>query len=427
MKVICKDKCDLQTPLEKNTFYFSFFENSGNSNIGTIGLELLKDLKKKGIKPSTVAFDFLRIGLAINAADQACDRSHSPDGWTREIELVVSLCDPEKWEKTKTDLIKFLKKLTGDFWSLEFTKSTKEFIWEIPHPSKLKPYENATCVSLLSGGMDSLIGGIDLFCDGEKPLFVSQVVKGDRQKQIQYAKALKASDRHLQWSHATRLKSRGERSSRARSIVFYSFALLASELLNSKIEKKIIVPENGFISLNVPLNLGRFGSLSTKTTHPTILETLERIWKTVGLDVQLINPYQFMTKGEMVANCKDSKLLKRYISSTTSCSRYLTYGYKHCGRCVPCLVRRAAFKAGGIPDRTKKYFIHRLAKGGIEKDANDISAVAMACLMRERKGVNYFTGSLAFAKPNEFPLYVRVVDKGIVELHALLKQHKVIS
>src|SRR5690606_30918976 len=105
MKVICKDKCDLQTPLEKNTFYFSFFENSGNSNIGTIGLELLKDLKKKGIKPSTVAFDFLRIGLAINAADQACDRSHSPDGWTREIELVVSLCDPEKWEETKTDLI----------------------------------------------------------------------------------------------------------------------------------------------------------------------------------------------------------------------------------------------------------------------------------------------------------------------------------
>lgn len=427
MKVICRDKCDIQTQLEKNVFYFSFFENSGNSSVGTIGLELLKNIKKKGLSPTEEVFDFLRISLAVNAADQACDRSHSPDGWTREIELDISLCNPETWEKVKTDLIKILRKLTGDFWSLEFTQSNKEFNWVLPHPSKLKSYEDATCVSLLSGGMDSLIGGIDLFQEGEKPIFVSQVVKGDTKKQIQYAKVLKASERHLQWSHATRLKSRSERSSRARSIVFYAFALLATELLNPKTKKRIVVPENGFISLNVPLNLGRFGSLSTKTTHPLILEGLENIWKKVGLDIQLINPYQFMTKGEMVLNCKDSKLLRRYISSTTSCSRYLTYGYMHCGRCVPCLVRRAAFKAGGITDRTQKYFVQRIAKGGIEKDANDISAVAMACLMREKKGVRYFAGALAFAEPPQLPLYEQVIDKGIVELHNLLRQHKVIS
>lgn len=427
MKVVCKDKCDLQAQIETNVYYFSFFESSGNSNIGTIGLELLKNFKKKGVTPSPLVFDFLRIGLAINAADQVCDRSHSPDGWTRQIELEVSLCNPEKWEDTKEDLIKLLRKLTGDFWSLNFTQSNKDFKWDIPHPSKLKPYEGATCVSLLSGGMDSLIGGIDLCQNGEKPLFISQVVKGDRQKQIQYAKALKSTDQHFQWSHATRLRSRGERSSRARSIVFYSFALVASELLDSNASKRIIVPENGFISLNVPLNLGRFGSLSTKTTHPIILKALENIWKKVGLDIQLINPYQFMTKGEMVKNCKNSKLLKRYVSTTTSCSRYLTYGYKHCGRCVPCLVRRSAFKAGGITDKTKEYFVQKIAKGGIEKDANDISAVAMACLMHQKKGVNYFAGALAFAEAEEYPHYAKVVDTGILELNALLQQHKVIS
>lgn len=427
MKVICKDKCDLQTKLETNAYYFSFFENTGNSNIGTIGLELLKNFKKKGVTPSSIVFDFLRIGLAVNAADQVCDRSHSPDGWTRQIELVVSLCDPQKWEDTKEDLIKLLRKLTGDFWSLSFIQSSKEFKWDKPHPSKLKPYEGATCVSLLSGGMDSLIGGIDLCEKGEKPLFVSQVVKGDRQKQIQYAKALKSLDQHFQWSHATRLRSRGERSSRARSIVFYSFALVASELLDSNASKRIIVPENGFISLNVPLNLGRFGSLSTKTTHPIILEIIENIWKKVGLDVQLVNPYQFMTKGEMIKNCENPRLLKRYLSTSTSCSRYLTYGYKHCGRCVPCLVRRAAFLAGGVPDKTQAYFVKKIAKGGIEKDANDISAVAMACLMREKKGVKYFRGALAFADSKNYSQYEKVVDTGILELHALLKQHKVIS
>lgn len=427
MKVVCKDKCDLQTKIEAKAYYFSFFENSGNLNIGTIGLGLLKNFKKKGVTPSPLVFDFLRIGLAINAADQVCDRSHSPDGWTRQIELEVSLCDPEKWEDSKEDLIKLLRKLTGDFWSLSFTQSNKEFKWDIPNSSKLKPYEGATCISLLSGGMDSLIGGIDLYENGEKPLFISQVVKGDRQKQIQYAKALKSTDQHFQWSHATRLRSRGERSSRARSIVFYSFALIASELLDPNASKRIIVPENGFISLNVPLNLGRFGSLSTKTTHPIILKGLENIWKKVGLDIQLINPYQFQTKGEMIKYCKNTKLLKSYISTTTSCSRYLTYGYKHCGRCVPCLVRRAAFKAGEISDRTNEYVVKKIAKGGIAKDANDISAVAMACLMHKKKGVNYFAGALAFAEAEDYPQYAKVVDTGILELNALLQQHKVIS
>ena len=47
MKVVCKDKCDFQDQIETNVYYFSFFENSGNSNIGTIGLELLKNFRKK--------------------------------------------------------------------------------------------------------------------------------------------------------------------------------------------------------------------------------------------------------------------------------------------------------------------------------------------------------------------------------------------
>lgn len=426
MKVLCSDKCDFPAELEKNCFYFSFFENSGNPNIGTIGQELLKNIQKNGIRPSIEAFDFLRIALAINAADQVCERAHSQDGWTREIELEISLCDTTKWEILKPQFHTMLRKLTGDFWSLIFTNCNKQFTWKEPNLDKLKYYNEATCVSLLSGGMDSLIGGIDLVSDGEKPIFVSQIVRDDRQKQIQYAKAFKASERHLQWSHATRFRARSERSSRARSIVFYAFALLATELLTNQNPRKIIVPENGFISLNVPLDLGRFGSLSTKTTHPLILKSLQEIWQQVGLNVELFNPYQFMTKGEMVLECKDSKLLKRYISSTTSCSRYLTYGHMHCGRCVPCMVRRAAFKAGNMVDSTK-YSIKKLAKGGIENDANDISAVAMACLMKEKKGIRYFAGSLAFAEPETATLYEKVVETGVNELHSLLKYHKVIS
>lgn len=125
------------------------------------------------------------------------------------------------------------------------------------------------CVCLLSGGMDSLVGGIDLCTTGRKPLFVAQTVRGDAAHQREYANAL-GEDNLCQWSCYIKKIGASENSTRARSIIFFAFALLASCRVsaNEKGRKEIYVPENGFISLNIPLDPLRNGSLSTKTTHP---------------------------------------------------------------------------------------------------------------------------------------------------------------
>lgn len=47
--------------------------------------------------------------------------------------------------------------------------------------------------------------------------------------------------------------------------------------------------------------------------------------------------------------------------------------------------------------------------------------------MRDKKGVKYFRGALAFADAENYSRYEKVVDTGILELQALLQQHKVIS
>src|SRR5690606_14706649 len=100
-----------------------------------------------------------------------------------------------------------------------------------------------------------------------------------------------------------------------RSIVFFAFALLASSVVprakGSSVE--IFVPENGFISLNVPLNPGRFGSFSTKTTHPVFLRGLQAVWDAVGIPATLKMPYQFFTKGELLENCADQQVLQKLI------------------------------------------------------------------------------------------------------------------
>ena len=53
-----------------------------------------------------------------------------------------------------------------------------------------------------------------------------------------------------------------EPSQRARSILFIALGLLIANSYNP--ECKLIIPENGFISLNVPLTKTRLGTFSTK-------------------------------------------------------------------------------------------------------------------------------------------------------------------
>ncbi len=238
-----------------------------------------------------------------------------------------------------------------------------------------------------------------------------------------------AEKRHFQWNHRIKLTHASERSTRGRSIVFFAFAVLASSaipIINDN-PVEIFVPENGFISLNVPLSPGRLGSFSTKTTHPVFLARLQAIWDAVDISVILRSPYQFVTKGELLANCSDRSVLQRLVSDSTSCGRFGYYNQTHCGRCVPCLVRRASFIRAGLPDSTPRYCFDNLRVNGRETGANDIGAVAIAYIRSQSMGVQHlFGGALSFADMATRPQYEAVIQRGLAELGVLLRQHRII-
>ncbi len=87
------------------------------------------------------------------------------------------------------------------------------------------PVRNNDCVCLLSGGVDSLVGAIDLVSDGFSPLFVSQIVRGDAAHQRVFAKTLNMSNQ-FQWSIGKLPRSEG--STRARPLAFFAFAILSA-------------------------------------------------------------------------------------------------------------------------------------------------------------------------------------------------------
>lgn len=139
---------------------------------------------------------------------------------------------------------------------------------------------------------------------------------------------------------------------RTRSLSFLAFAVVGADALqsiNNLPKVDVFVPENGFISLNIPMTARRIGSLSTRTTHPHFILSMQDIFDKVGINVSLKNPYQFKTKGEMISECNDINLLRRIVGYTVSCGKWKRKN-EPCGRCVPCLIRRASLLKGGMID-----------------------------------------------------------------------------
>jgi 7-cyano-7-deazaguanine synthase in queuosine biosynthesis len=399
----------------------TLYDQPQGEDKAAVGWAVRQEIRRSGLVPPARAWDFLSIALSVVTADFAELRSKSPDGWTRELELEIAVADPTFWTSQARALEEILRFLTTDRWKLAFHDSG----FVPAKPSKTR-HPSEDCVALLSGGLDSLIGAIDLAAEAKKPLVVSQTVRGDGAKQIGFAQRIGSGLTHLQLNHNVKTPDKQETSQRARSLVFIAFGIIAATSLRAYQLGKTIpfyVCENGFIAINPALTPGRLGSLSTRTAHPEYLRRLEAVLKAAGLMIEIRNPYAMMTKGEMLRNCADQGTLKAEAVSSTSCGRFQHYNYHHCGRCVPCQVRRAAFKAwGAIPDSTDYVFEPLGKRDRDHAEFDDVRSIAMALATVEVDGLDRWLGN-AISSPlitaSERPLLRAMLDRGLGELKAL--------
>jgi hypothetical protein len=320
--------------------------------------QAMKDL------PNTItpeALDLLYLSMFVFAADRKIKRELGSDNWSRNIRLIVPVLCKEKWDAQASLVIDMLNFLSGDIWSVEFYKREP-----VDHEIKAEKYfdrngikESTTdTVCMFSGGLDSFIGTVDLLTLTKNAYFISLYGGGKGAKPYQDILINAISDtyeidksRFYQYYAA---KVNGEEdSTRTRSLMFFGHAVAVASCLRRHMA--LIIPENGLISLNIPLTYSRLGSSSTRTTHPYYMGLLQELIVGLGIDVELCNPYQFKTKGEMMIECKDQSFLKTNYCFTMSCShpdgeRYDKKPPRHCGICLPCLVRRAAILHAGLID-----------------------------------------------------------------------------
>lgn len=405
--------------------------------------QMLGQLAYRGMYPPELAIDLAILAATVTAADTRISRSaDAQDSWTREIDLFIPVAEPEKWSANRDLIKRILQFLTGDIWRITFRPRQKGMNTLIDRPPQLV---GATfdSVSLFSGGLDSFVGAIDLLQAGRNPLFVSHYRDVSTTSQETCAARLgkvygDLSSRHVRANVSFDKNDMSdlatETTTRGRSFIFFALASLAASALDGV--TPIYVPENGLISLNVPLDPLRLGAWSTRTTHPFYMARWQELLENLGLGARLLNPYRFKTKGEMLSACSNKTFLRKNVDATISCSSVSKARFNkdktkrkpgHCGYCTPCLIRRASIHAAFGNDPTE-YSISDLTAHALDaKQAESTDVRAFQMIGRRLAQVPalarilvHKTGPLADYPANDIAEYAAVFRRGIAEVGAIV-------
>ncbi len=404
-----------------------------------VGYDVFRKLSQfADISLSDKVRDLLLLAMSVYSADLRIPRKTGSDRWKRDLHLYLPVSDLEKWKGARETVERTLEFLTGDEWTIDFRESGGWPKLKKPKTKrgKKKKMGSIDQFCLFSGGLDSLVGAIDLLSSGNRVALIGHHGAGITNKvQEGLLESLikKFEDQAVPFMfhvQPKKLKAKdGEPTMRSRSFLFFSLGVAVAE--GAKGGEVLTIAENGLISLNVPLAPSRSGSCSTRTTHPHYIALYRKLLKKVGLSTKLSLPYRFMTKGEMVGNCKDKGLIKATAPRSMSCSHSESgrfQGFRpgqHCGYCVPCIIRRAAMLRAGIADSTPNIDVLSQDLDHREDRGRDLRAFRMA-LEREHgitKVRSLFrvlaTGPLA---PEEAAKFAEMYQRGVSEVRAFLNQ-----
>jgi 7-cyano-7-deazaguanine synthase in queuosine biosynthesis len=296
--------------------------------------------------------DWLDLLRAIHVADLVCHRGEN-EAWNRFITLAVPLRSPDHLRQWLPLLQEIFGRMTHDHLDIRLIQDPA------PSPSRFPQRHSPSqidAVALLSGGLDSACAAIDVLQQYKHPCLVSYWASPHiRGAQKQVVTALADKQGHplqtatfrltLKHQHAEVPLPASELSQRSRPLLF---AGVAATLAAARGLETVTLGENGVMAINCPLTMGRAGGFSTHTAHPDILTLMGNLFThMLGQPIRVDNPLLHQTKTEVVADLA-AVGLEDLIPKTHSC--WIARQARHCGVCVPCVVRRFAVEAAQAQD-----------------------------------------------------------------------------
>ncbi|MGC9316512.1 MAG: 7-cyano-7-deazaguanine synthase [Armatimonadota bacterium] len=315
------------------------------------------------------ARDLLGVAVAVYLADIAVRRGDR-EQWPRDISLSIPVHLPDLWTSCVEDLTQLLFALTRDNFRLDFYAAP-----ELAEPSPGLPFPEGArpdCVSMLSGGIDSLAGAVAVQQSGRRPIY-SLHQSGNPAVRVAQERSLQAIESHWPGRSAACPYSvapnpRGadclpfppaeqrEPSRRARSLLFMAAAAVTAQGAGVG---EAYMCENGLLTAGLPLSPSRAGSMSTHSTHPAALELFNGLAARAGVTAHVSNPFVYQTKADLIRDVLKPHLSPQEIQSTVSCWA-VGRANRQCGGCVPCLLRRIGMAYAELPEQA--YMIDLLGR-----------------------------------------------------------------
>lgn len=320
--------------------------------------------------------DLLELAAYVYGADSATSRGGAAlqgmgSAWRRRFRFVLPVRKPEVWssEPVREALSETLGFLTDDRFAFEFEAHRQ------PPPAQgyidlekqamgaFQPDE----IILFSGGLDSLAGIAEVVLGRKKKAALVSHHSSNKllARQKQLFKALKKHAPRRLWHFPVLLQKQegltDEYTLRSRSFVFASLAVVIARMLGNR---RILMCENGIVSLNLPIARQLVGTRASRTTHPKVLASFGLLFrKLFGEQLSVENPLLWSTKTEVAEAIHDHDLTD-LIPATISCSHVhqMNETKPHCGECSQCIERRFGILGAGLEahDPEEKYQLRLL-------------------------------------------------------------------
>ncbi len=367
--------------------------------------------------------DLVRLAGAAYIADRLRPRGA---GFSRTMRVHVHLTDVAAWTPLLAQFERLLDWVSGDAWELSASDATapRPVLGQQPF---IPPDDVPDAVSLLSGGLDSLSGAV---LKGAPGLFLSHTdnptVTGAQRRTWNWltSNGVEGECVRLSLNEASRKR---ENTTRTRALLFYA---LAVALADARGIDRVEVSEDGFTGLNLSLGNDRGGVLSTRSTHPWTMHLMQRLLDDAGIDIELVNPYEWQTKGELVRAAADvCPAFAEGLVTTLSCAKLDGRTYKggnpnlNCGLCVACLTRRASIRAAGLEDKTP-YLATILTGTSLDQLRSRRGLDVRAVMSRVEAEIDEFTLLENGPYPDDFDLSAaaELCRRGFAELAVVLAE-----
>lgn len=321
----------------------------------------------------------------------------------KTLNLTIPVNNFEKFNEIKFILNNLLKFMTnGENWNVTFSKC--EIKKKIQIPMQLSLPFSYNSIALLSGGLDALAGASQE--KNNNTIFITYATnKIEKNKSINsynnYISKYCLNSTHKIINKKV-ISKNTHLTQRTRTLIFLSSCFIYADYYNIK---EIKIYENGIMTLNPTFYFRR---KVTRTTHPKTIFYINEILRSLGLNFSIINPFNYLTKTEVLNLIPDE--WNNLIRQTKTCSKmpgtkafqnFNGSGICHCGICAACILRQISILNSSknnfdvqyiVPENNSNYMIiHNYEKeNGDSKKLDTINNFALYRYIEKRSLIQYY-------------------------------------